>query len=165
MKTDTLEKLWEENRKKRSITEAPRRRDSLRGRDFVDELVRLRKMTLDKRFSECVDALHEHGIIDAHRNFTRWRMPVVVEAEKCRDLLLLLIVRLKMTEGKSLRRACAETAAVDGLPAASFEAAIKHLQLLYTKSRKWPPDNQWAHGDPVAFSKVVDAHIRKNGAA
>jgi hypothetical protein len=156
--SDALERLWEENRRKNRrmrVTEGSKRRGSLRGRDFVDELTRLRKLTLDKRFSDCIVALREHGIVDTHGNFTRWRMPALVEADRCIDLLLLLIVRTRMTAGKSLRRACAETAATEGLPAASFEAAIKRLQMLYSKSRKWPPDNQWAHGDPMALSRSM----------
>ena len=112
------------------------RPSTLRGRDFVDELLRFAVITEDPRFSDAVFALAEHGIIDEKKNFTRWEDPFITEIEARKNAALLKSIRDLKNAGISTRRACMETAATWGLRANSFDAAIKRLQLLYVSAGK-----------------------------
>jgi hypothetical protein len=109
---------------------------SLRGRDFTHELHRLFVVTGDRRFKDAAHALIEHGIVDEKLKFTRWRLPRIAEHEAKINSKMVEGVRSLIKLGKSPRRACAEMAAISGLQANSFEAAIKHLQLLHLATRK-----------------------------
>lgn len=127
---DALEKEWR-TRRRAEPGQGWTRPRALRGRDFVLELKRLFHLTQDPRFDWAVDALAERGIIDKNLNFTRWQPPAAMKHQEQRyNSVVVSLVTVKMTEErKSLRRACAETAAAAGHPAASFEAAVKDLEL------------------------------------
>jgi hypothetical protein len=138
-----LEAFWREENKRKHNTELhtlPRtfgeRPVALRGRDFVDELLRFAAITEDPRFSNAVFALAEHGIIDEKTNFTRWQDPSIAKIEAYWNAGLLKNIRDLKNAGISTRRACMETAATYGLRANSFYAAIKQLQLLYSSDGK-----------------------------
>jgi hypothetical protein len=133
---DELEKLWRENRNahepRHSILERPK---GLRGKDFVRELIRLGALTGDPRFNDIVRALDQHRIIDRHMNFTRWDSPQILDQQRQCDELMAEIIALRVAMGKTVRRACAEAAAENGFPAASFGAAVKHFQKLHRSEK------------------------------
>jgi hypothetical protein len=131
-----LKAIWEETKEKSNpdiptqfsnLIERPR---TLRGRDFYNELLRLSVLTGDERFSDAVMPLIEHGIIKK-KNFTRWRDPTITELEAHKNRNSLRNIRKLIKDGWSIRRACAATAALYGVRANSFAAAIKQLELLY----------------------------------
>jgi hypothetical protein len=133
---EKLEKDWRKNRNnhRRHFPHRPR---SLRGRDFVFELIRPSAATGDRRFDHALTALITHGIIDANFNFKRWRPPKSAEIQAHTNRITLGATRYLIEElGKTQRRACAEVAAVRGLEATSFEAAIRKLQMLLSSTAK-----------------------------
>jgi hypothetical protein len=132
-----LQALWKEKRKKKVVKRTvPARPKSLRGRDFVDELHRLYALTGDYCFMQTVDALLDHGIVDDTFKFTRPAPEHSAKLQFAIDRLYVGAIDLLVEEGASLRGACAEVAARSGLEAASFEAAVKKLQLLHSAAAK-----------------------------
>jgi hypothetical protein len=129
-----LESSWRKN-KMRPEKEL-RRPKSLRGRDVVYELERLFVMTKDPRFEAAICALFHHRAIDEKLNFTRWRPPSYEKLDVKKNAMMAAFISKLVSDGKSLRRACAECAAFTGHQASSFNAAVKDLEKLYSKLRK-----------------------------
>jgi hypothetical protein len=127
-----LEELWETNRRKKPTVVGPERARSLRGPDFVGELHRLWVVTKDERFKDAMRALAQYDIIDQDGNFLRWMPPSLAKLQGELEETYVEAVHTLMIKGHSRRRACAEMAARSGLKAASFKAAIKHLDVLYS---------------------------------
>jgi hypothetical protein len=93
--------------------------------------MRLAVMTRDMRFGDALLALIEHRIVDRNFNFLpSYLLPVLQKQEKVQRQACVFIHQMK-SRGASLRRACAEIAALTGWSAASFAAAAKQLELLY----------------------------------
>lgn len=138
---DELEKKWRATKKKNNENSLLQDRPSaLRGRDFVTELTRLSVLTKDSRFHAAIEALLDHGIVDRSLNFTRW-VPNS-HASRDRELKLIIVntIDIMVRGGMSVRRAAAELAANIGTASASFEAARKQLEILYTSGRSVPHD-------------------------
>jgi hypothetical protein len=131
-----LEDAWRRNRQRDKHRRSLIRPKSLRGRDLVTELGRLYVTTKDPRFENAIFALFDRDIIDSKLNFTRWQPPEYVEIDAKRDKMLATIISKLISNGKSVRRACAECAATTGHRAASFDAAVKDLQKLHAKLGK-----------------------------
>ncbi|MFW6028187.1 MAG: hypothetical protein ACOC9Q_01525 [bacterium] len=130
-----LEEVWWRRRRSR-YGRRKQRPSGLRGPDFVGELLRLAVATQDKRFDDAAKALLDHGIIDKDLNFARWQRPSIQEADGILDLAYTNVISTKITFGASIWHACAETAAEFGTEGASFETAVKRLQLLYSRLGK-----------------------------
>ena len=133
-----LEPIWRETKEifELGLTADWERPLMLRGPDFVGELERLASATGDPRFVNAIRALIEHGIIDKNYNFKRWQLPFAAKHEANQNRRMVNQIHEWVKEGMSIRRACAQTAAINGLRAASFAAAIKRLQLLYSSTGK-----------------------------
>jgi len=136
-----LERLWRQNRKGEfaQLFEFPpdaklQRPKTLRGPDLVNELLRLRAITKDKRFEDAIRALIEHRIVGRNFNFTRLDL---LSDERIERGACAAIHQVKSLSRMSLRRACADLAAHLGWPATSFAAATKHLELLYRLHPEW----------------------------
>jgi hypothetical protein len=87
-----LEQQWKQNRKmllgsglQTLLTPDLRlgRAKSLRGPDFVTELIRLDVLTGDARFQDAVFALCEHAVVGDKFKFLPWERPYVAEEELC----------------------------------------------------------------------------------
>jgi len=137
-----LKQQWEQNRKTTigstlqmlsTLDSRLERAKSLRGRDFVTELIRLEVATGDTRFKDAVFALFEHGIVGDKFKFLPWERPYVAELKKQFELIVFSFICWNTSRGVSLRRACAVVAAISGWPATSFAAAIKDLELIYRR--------------------------------
>jgi hypothetical protein len=135
-----FERQWEQNRKsllgsklQMPSTLDPRleRAKSLRGPDFVTELIRLAVLTGDTRFQDAAFALFEHGIVGDKFKFLRWERPWVAKEKKQVELMVLICLCWTKSRGVPLRRSCAKLAALLGWPATSFAAAMKDLELIY----------------------------------
>jgi hypothetical protein len=135
-----LERLWKENRKQETGVPAIfnfqleagfQRPRTLRGPDLVRELIRLAVMTKDGRFEDAALALLEHRVVDRKYNFLPLDLPLLAQTKERIKRLACVCIHVMKGGGLPLRRACAEHAARTGWPATSFEAAIKHLELLY----------------------------------
>jgi hypothetical protein len=133
-----LERVWWENRKTKKLGsllklfDSPdfKRPKTLRGRDLVEELIRLAAMTGDARFRTALIALFEHRIVGPNYNFLPWEMASVAEQIDKIEQQSCFTIHMLKSGGMSLRRACAEFAAYHGWPATSFAAAMKHLELV-----------------------------------
>jgi hypothetical protein len=153
-----LEQLWQQNRKGadslfnriKTFPRSPRLRRSkaLRGSDLVRELARLAALTRDVRFQDALFALAEHRITDRNHNFLPWQVPEITQLQKKWERFMCASIHALKAQGASLRRACAEMAAVTGWEATSFAAATKHLELLY---RQHPIE----HFDPTEFKEFT----------
>jgi hypothetical protein len=133
---DDLEKEWRKNRKRKKW-DTVERNSSLRGPEFLMELVRLSVLTEDKRSGR---ALFEHGIVDAEGRFTRWQSPFMRDIDSKHHAIYAKSVDCRVRlSGMSVRRACAEVAADFGFPAASFDAARKQVELNYRSWEKGRP--------------------------
>jgi hypothetical protein len=139
-----LERLWNQNRKTshgstlQKLFEFPlgtdlERAKSLRGPDFVNELVRLEALTGDTRFRGAIFALFEHEIVGNKFKFLPWEAPAVAEQQKQVELTVLIFLCWTRSRGAPLRRTCAQLAALLGWPATSFVAAMKDLELIYRR--------------------------------
>jgi hypothetical protein len=137
-----LERQWEQNRKtllgsklQMPFTLDPRlkRAKSLRGPDFVTELIRIEVATGDTRFKDAVFALFEHGIVGDKFKFLPWEKPYVAKEKKQAELMVLIFLCWTKSRGVPLRRTCAQLAALLGWPATSFAAAMKDLELIYRR--------------------------------
>jgi hypothetical protein len=150
-----LETLWGKNR----LVHHKRRR-AMRGPNLVDELQVLFVQTKDKRFADCIDALLEHGIVDAKWNFVKSK----TEAKFDENIAYLALIRarsLTAQTGVSLSRACAQAAADIGFPAVSLGAACKQIKLLHAKA---PPTPSTIHltGVMEQVVRIVDL-LRQKG--
>jgi hypothetical protein len=131
-----LANAWHRNRQRDNLKRGLVRPKSLRGRDFVFELGRLFVATQDVRFEGAISALFDHNIVDKKFNFTRWQPPEYEKLDTKRSAMLASIISKLVSEGKSVRRACAECAATTAHGAASFNAAVKDLEKLHAKLGK-----------------------------
>lgn len=130
---EDLRGVWQ-SKKGRPHGSEIKRPKSIRGRDFVNELLRLSVLTKDRRFDAALKALLEHGIIDARMNFARWTPPELAKMDKEEERIMLIAIRFLMDHGMSQRRACATIAANAGLMANSFDAAVRRLELISSDS-------------------------------
>jgi hypothetical protein len=156
-----LEQLWRQKRKdpdstfnlvKPLFTFPPpslRRSKALRGSDLVRELTRLAALTRDARFLDAVLALVEHRIVDSKNNFLPWQAPEMTWWQEYFERFMCASLQELKAQGASLRRACAEMAALTGWEATSFAAAAKHLELLY---RRRPIEDFKEFMTPEAFA-------------
>jgi hypothetical protein len=65
--------------------------------------------------------------------------PTMRDSDSKYNNLVVEFVDHRVRRGKSMRRACAEAAALGGFPAASFDAARKQVELLYRNWEKSRP--------------------------
>jgi hypothetical protein len=135
-----LAQTWERNTAALRYRENSKARKGLRGREFVYELISLSQQWEDPRFSACLDALVEYGIVDGEFRFTGREAPNTESLKQSlrairrnKDYYSVELVRLHTRrDGMSELRACAEVAAL-GRPAANFGAAVGQLRALMRK--------------------------------
>jgi hypothetical protein len=167
-----LERMWRQKRETgpalQALFSVPippnlRRSKALRGRDLVQELVRLALMTEDTRFGDAFLALVEHRIVDRNYNFLPWEPKWRRQGEDKLELLMCAAIHnLKSRCRLSLRRACAELAARTRWKAQSFAAAIKDLELLYRKHPRWHfdlPENMTLAAFAAVVEKACSTHF------
>ena len=136
-----LEGRWRQSRKTgpESMFSVPpelQRPKALRGPDLARELVRLVVLTGDVRFEDAFLALVQHRIIDRNYNFLPWDWPAGRQGKKELNLVICAGIHELRSLCPSLRRACAELAAFMGWEAATFEGAVKDLELRYRRHLK-----------------------------
>jgi hypothetical protein len=146
-----LEETWQRNKKECGTDDddgdrSLKRPRGLRAPDLMHELMRLSVLWKDPRFDACTRALQEHGIVAGEYpsfHFTGREDPDVdalkqeIEGYRRRvDHELLERIRIRVDQGMAEYRACAEIAAEQGRPAASFPAAVDQLRHLLRKSGK-----------------------------
>jgi len=124
-----MEALWRQTVKKKIGKGRRRSRTTLRGRAFVDELLRFHRATFDEIFRDAAAALFKHGIVDDRGNFTRLESPIIEKLKRHKELEMMRCVRLEIKGGRTLHRACAETAARTGHPASASTPRSKTLKI------------------------------------
>ncbi len=137
-----LQERWWRNRKKRKADGRPeallsfKRPKGLRGPMLVEYLTVLASVWRDRRFSDCIDALLEHELVepDTHK-FTNAQSPEMDRYNRQEDRECLAQVRDRARTGESINRACEEVAAAHGF-GNSFNAAVDHLKDLLDQSEK-----------------------------
>lgn len=135
----------------------------LSARDLFVTLNIAWKATNDRRFLLAMLALFDHGIIDENGRFAKgWKTAkqLVLKAEINRCLRNMIDDLVE--SGWSLHRSCAEAAAIIPIRANSFEAAVKKLELFYSRHK----DDRREQGRRISYylsrldGDVLDAFER-----
>jgi hypothetical protein len=135
-------------------------------RQLLSSLLALFRLTQDDRFELAAklvcEAVIDHGLVGDDLRYKNWKYPAQLELQRAVDILACrLIAYLSVAADlphssarRSVHRACQEVAAVQGVQANSFAAAVKKLDNLY---RRWLEDGRPAFSGDLKVDKGLQA--------